>query len=495
MSINSLTININGILRGNNLESDLVITKSLLIETFYRAILYLLLAFVILYAREFGAVILIILGLFYFFTKKAGLEVLVILTFIYATNSLEFANVDELPFIKIMPGMRLNGIDLLVLPLSIRSFIQIRNKKLSTDTGTFVIFWILLSFTYTFINFILTGSPKEAGTNYLRVLYYISFYFVLLNFFSDNKIIFRTFMILGWIVFFSTISQIMEYYQGYRFTLPDFQGMNVAFSEEGTKVFTAGSSRVYLWSRVTQYVFTSLLFFFSYYLVKKQKNYIALIFSMICALTLIIASVRVWLVVALLSIILMVYFQQKKLKVIPKIVFFFLFLFLIVYQVESLTLKPNEPGLLSSLLGRTSSVLNPQGTYGEQDTFSIRLFYTGVLFQKFLESPLWGHGFGIYIYENYYNIDLGIINRLVMFGVVGTLPLILFIFHKIISTLNSIKIVKTDFEKILFISGVTFLIAHLPAYSFQLDFWGGPLIFSVTLMLASIDSVRLNSNK
>ena len=463
---------------------------------FWFMVFIIVLSFTTVFLKEFGAIILLTLSLLYFFTKKIGQEILIFLTLVFSTNVLEFFNIDLLPYLQLGTGLRFNALDLLIIPLSIRSYLSLRKDGTNTFNMKFITFLIMLSTIYVVLGLLFTGSPKEAGFNYYRVLFYPAFYFALLKYFLINNNKNRLIYFLSFLVIISTIIQLYEYILNYRLTIPGYQVHDIAFSEEGVKIFTYGGERLYVWSRTTGFLFLILGISLAMWENRLGNNKLNLLLVLICFIGFIIATVRMWIVLMLILALVVFIFSPRKRSVLINVATIIVLLSILITLLSSLTYYPGQVDLITSLISRVESITNTD-KYGEQNTFLVRVIVNEINFNKFLESPIWGHGFGKFIYSNYYNNDVGITNRLVQFGLLGTLPILFFSFSNIFHIIREIKLNKhlSRKNRTLLISVLAILIAYLPGYLWQFDFWSEKLVFVLLIALALSDSIFLETYK
>lgn len=466
-----------------------------LIKLFIKAIIYLLIAFGVVLLQSYGALILLILCFLYFFSDKYGQEAIILITVIFTTYVLEFFNVNSLPYIQLGAGLRFNGLDLLIVPIAVKSYMALKKEKINTKSAWFIEFYILLAIVYVIISFFITISIQASGFNFLRVLFYPAFYFALVKLFLNKRKLYDFLIILSFICAIATVIQIYELTLSYRLEIPGFKPNNIAFYQEGLKVFTGGRDKLYLWSRVTGLLFVTLIFssIFVFNNVKYSKFFIfIMIISMI---GFIIAIVRVWLVSIFIALILSIIFSEKKGNITIKVFGLIFVIGIVIYQLTTVTHNPGEIDLLTSLIGRVGSIFNPLTQYGEQNTAIVRIILNTININKFFESPLWGHGFGQSIILNYYNLDVGISNRLVLFGLLGTLPLLYFLITYSVKNLRELKLYRNlhKNDKSLLIGSNIILLSILPAYFWQLDFFGGQLFIIPILALAISDNILLKN--
>lgn len=463
-------------------------SKSELISLFLKAVFVLIFAISLFYLKESSLIIfLIIIGIS--ISKKKSLEFIILLTLILATNVFEFGNLEDLPNIQLGPGLRLNSLDILIVFFSLKSFIALKNESF-TASMKMINFYILISFIYVVVNFILTGSPKEAGTNYLRVLIYPAFFYVYYEYFKEANNIKRLLTILSlWVIIFVLI-QAYEYLMGYRLTLPGIKTFSSFYTVEGEKIISAGQTLIYTWSRTTMFSFIMLGIGLALFYHNKSKFF--LITSISALFSFFIAVSRIWIVGAfIMFLVISLLYGAKRLTtlLIPLTI-----IILISSIFQFLALKNIGIDFLSVLYGRSQSILSAGQTYGEMDTLSIRILFFNEILKKFLESPIWGWGFGQFIMDNYYFGDLGLPNRFLLFGLIGTIPFLLFLLFYPIKLLSQIKNSPSNNEKALMIGVMAVFIAHFLMYVFQIEFWGSKSVISLIMIFAIGDRILQKIN-
>lgn len=453
-------------------------------NSFLIAILTLLLLISFFYLKTFAILIFLPFIIISLIKGKYNLEIPILLVLLLSTNVFEFGSVEQLPFIQLGAGFRFNFLDIIVFIYVLFLGNRIIHTP-STPSSWLIKFMILISTIYLVVGVILTGHPREAGFNYYRTLFYISFYFIFYFYFKEPANIKKILLILSVWVFIGTIFHIAEYFLNYRLTLPGVIPLSSFYSETGEKILTAGQERIYLWSRVTSFVFIMLSFSIAIYVQKKGLFYI-LIF-LLAIFGFLIASSRIWFLGVLLIILTIFIFNSYIAKI---RIFIPILVFLILISIfQNFSLQYTGLDFISSLLRRAESAVTLGRTYGELDTFGIRVLMFNFLLQKFLDSPLFGFGFGDQIASKYYSVDLGIINRLVFFGLLGTLPLIYFIFSYSIKLFRIIQSKIDSNKRVILLSTLAILIGHFPMYLWQIDFWGNNYIFVIVMILAMSDRI------
>lgn len=438
------------------------------------------------YTQIFGLLAFLIVLIASLFGKKKDflLEFSILIILIISTNVFEFGSLEQLPFLQLGPGLRFNLLDILILLTFLRYFGNVINDKQAT-TKNFMLFNIILATIYVLVGFAMTGSPREAGFNYYRVFFYFGSYVMFYTYMRDIRNFKRLLFVLSiWVISMTSV-QIIEFFQDYRFTFPGVKPLSDFYSTEGFKIQTAGQEKLYTWSRVTGLAFLILPFTLSFYITTSNRFYlITFIFTLS---TFILALSRIWflgIVIVFLTVI--IYLGIKKLsKVFAAILFIITALLLIqFYSLEFMRFD-----FFAALLGRTQSIVTLGRTYGEMDTFSVRVMLFLHSFNKFLESPLIGHGFGQSVWNVYYSLDLGAVNRLFMMGLLGLLPILGFIITRIFRVIREINLSKDINLKTIYVALLAFILAHFPMYLWQIDFYGSNYIIHVMLVYALYDSI------
>lgn len=461
-------------------------SKKDLLNYFFLASFIILFNIFLLYSKQFGLIIFLILIIVLSLRNK-DIPLFPFLTaLLLVTNIFEFASLEQMPFIQLGPGIRFNLLDIISISYLFILWNKIINIK-NTPSKWFVNFVLLSSLLYVLIGFIFTLTPRGAGTNYLRVLIYIIFYYYFFILFEDQGKLKKVFGVLSVWILIGSIIQIIEYFLNYRFELPGIIPHSGFYSAKGETIFTAGSERIYLWSRVTILMFIFLPFSINLYL--RYKNKYFLIVSIITILSFFIALSRIWFLGITLILLTIFVFSELRYKIIFTSILISLTLVLIIFQFYSLTFTGYD--FLAALLGRSHSIVTLGQTYGEMDTFTIRVLIFNYSFDKFLESPIFGWGFGEEIWNKYYTVDLGMINRLVFFGLLGTIPLIYYIIHYSGTLIRHIKIYKNQFNRVILISVLSIFIGHFPMYLWQIDFWGSSYVILLSFIMAVGDRVLI----
>ncbi len=441
-----------------------------------------------LYYTEFiGLITFLVILIFSLFIKKEDYfqEFLVLLILILSTNVFEFGSIEQLPYIQAGPGLRFNFLDILIIISFIKYFPSVIKDK-DAKSLNFIIFNVVIATIYVLIGFLLTGSPREAGFNYYRVFFYFGTYVLFYSYLRNIWNLKRLFFILSFWIMAMTIVQVVEFLRDYRFEFPNIIPASSFYSTEGFKILTAGYEKIYAWSRVTILAFMIIPFSLSFYIFYKKNSYLMVLsFSLISFL---IALSRIWFLG--LAIIILTVIYNSGFKNIGKTISFLLFSFSFLFIIQFLSLEFSNFDLFAALSGRTHSIVTLGTTYGEMDTFSIRIYMFLKSFNKFLESPLLGHGFGQEIWENYFTLDLGAINRLVFMGLIGLVPILMFIVLRIFSLIRKIILNKSITLKAIYIALLAFLLSHLALYLWQIDFYGTNHLIGTMLFYAIYDVIN-----
>ncbi len=471
-------------------NKTLYFTKKDIFDSIFLALMVFIFNIVLLYTKQFGLILFLLIIIFSFLRKK-DIPLFPLLTaLLLVTNLFEFASLEHMPFIQLGQGIRFNLLDIITVTYLIFLWNKIVNFK-HTKSKWFVNFVLISSLIYVIINFFLTFTPRGAGTNYLRILVYILFYYYFFILFEDETKIKKTLGVISVWVISATIIQIIEYFLNYRFELPGIVPFSSFYSSIGEKILTAGTEKIYLWSRVTILMFILLPFAINIYL--KYKNIYFLIVSFLSILGFLISLSRIWFLGLFLIFLIIFIYSNLRLKVVFISIFIILILFLMLFQFYSL--EKTGFDFLASLIGRSHSIVTLGQTYGEMDTFSVRVLIFKYSFNKFLESPLIGWGFGEKIWNNYYTVDLGMINRLVFFGIIGTGILIFYIISYILNIIRMIKLRSNKTDLTILISVLSIFVAHFPMYIWQIDFWGNAFVIPMCLIMAIGDKELLKEKE
>jgi len=455
-----------------------------------RSILFVLFSIIIIislfYTKTLGLIFVYLIFLINLYNKNNKYELPILFVFIISTNVLEFGSLEQLPYIQLGPGIRFNLLDLIVITFIIFLWNKIINIK--TPSSWLINYNFLLTILFIIIGFIIYKTPREAGTNYGRVLIYITFYYVFYFYFTDINRIKRLLFLISIIVLLGTSIQLIEYFLNYRFELPGVVPFSSFYSEKGERIFTAGFERIYLWSRVTIFIFVMTAFGMAFYTINKSTYY--LLISLVSIVGFLLALSRIWFlgISLILFVILLTSPKVGKFRIILASILLIVFLNLLqMYSIDLLGFD-----LFAAITGRLKSASTLGRYYGEMDTFTIRVLMFNENLKGFLSSPLFGLGFGSTIWNKYYNVDLGVINRLVLTGLIGTLPIILFIIGYILRLIKFINKKIDNERKAILVAILAILIGHFPMYIWQIDFWGSNYIFVIVMLLAMGDRIITN---
>lgn len=456
-----------------------------------KGFLIFILTYFMFLQKELGVLILIGFLLYVFIPKHKRIEELIVLTLIISTNFFEFSSVNDAPYVQIGPGLRFNALDILIITSSLFALFSFRRKKITLASKQLIGFLFLSATIYLLINLTIEPSPRDAGANYYRILTYPIFYFALVYYFRENPgNVGRLLIILGAFVIVSAITQYIEISTGLRLLLPGVTPSNEYYSESGMQIFSAGQRRMYVWTRVSNLLLFVVPFSFAALVsgLKRHRLFILMVF-LAGIVSIYLATVRIWIAIYALSIFIILFLSRSKMMGRGR---FILILGLIIASFGVLNDAISQASgidLLESFVGRTQSIFTLGATAGEQDTFSERVFMFQRIFNKVSESPFWGYGFGEYIINNFSTNDLGIINRFLFFGMIGTLPVLVLFIRYIVNLLTQVKRQLDPSSHVVLIAAAGMFIAHLLGYLFQQDIWGSPAVISMLMVNAAADAV------
>ncbi len=227
------------------------------VEILFSTAIYSLLIISILFLKTIGLIVLFVYIFFSLYFNKGNLEFIVVAILVISTNVLEFAQIDSLPYLQIIPGVRFNALDLLIIPVSISAFLKISKQKNNKYPSEWIIqFMVVLAIIYFFVGVLLNkGDWREAGSNYLRYLVYPAAYYIFLNYFQKKENILRLFYILGIFVFIGLVIQLYESFLDHRLVIPGLAPLGAGFEEKGLRIMTSGGKKLYLLSRVTLFAY------------------------------------------------------------------------------------------------------------------------------------------------------------------------------------------------------------------------------------------------
>ena len=437
---------------------------------------------ILIYAQAIGLYFLLISLIFVFKTENKYLE--------YAAVILPLINIgiviqaNNFPFIQLGPGLRFNSGDIILLIYSIYTYRLYKMRKVKYYSTKLIFFLTGLSLIYFFVIFIFTLDYREAGTNFLRLLLIPFFYFVYIELFRVAKNIRVFYIAIGIFVILGTLIQFFEVSTNIKFQLPGTEFARIGM--EDPTVYSAGILRVYAFSRTTLFAFFLSGLSLSF-IVHKINTKISYLFFSVCAISFMLATVRIWFTIIFSVIIFIVFLSSFKYKIgLFKIIFVIIVISLI--PLYYFLLNSDYFAFADSILLRIQSIINLGGN-SEQDTLAPRLILFDFFWKKFLESPIYGHGFGTSIINNYNNSDLGMINRAINFGLFGLIPLLVFIILYIFKTLSFYWNSQSNGDKAILLSVSALIFSHLIGYVFQLDFWGREWATIMVMILALGDVV------
>jgi hypothetical protein len=322
---------------------------------------------------------------------------------------------------------------------------------------------LMLYFLFSFITGIIFYSYSlDDSIWFLRPIFYSSWLVIFVALVDSREKIFKFFMLLFPVIFFILFTQFYFLINGIEFIsmLDYYARQEIATNTlTGTIRLIAGGENLLL------FCYMGSLFFIQYGKSVKEKPYYYIIAAGIF-LSIFISASR-----ALFGLYLFITVGTffRKIKDLPKNMSWLLLVVIILLVLIKLEVF-SEEYLKESIWGRVSQVFDIfKGKGKEIDTVGSRLIGFKEMLKVVKKEPILGYGFSE-TSRMYYDNDLGFVNTILMFGVVGLILFICLYVSYIKMMLFTLRVLGQDdaLRECIRVSLVTFL-AFLIGYCFTID--------------------------
>lgn len=350
----------------------------------------------------------------------AGLTLLLLID----TRFFSFIKVDALPYLQVATSLRINSQDILTMVLLARSLhALVRRRERPLFLGP-----LLLLFTIMVISFLFgiasgTGSFEMAGRVF-RIIARYGIYFIIVATVNSRQrleIFIKTLYVIA--VVGLTLQFIETARSGYFILNPDWD----TFFEGGVPYYIpVGGSRIpYIWNRVQFYLYITFFLSLGCLLFARRWRRWHLLFASVAFLGFVLMLIRSWYIFIGVGIAAMLLLSGRRRW--PRLIKYgvvlslLLLLWIAIENIFSIQ-GTFDRIFISNWVLRLETLLNFQ----EEASFIGRVDMWRVQLTYFQQSPLFGLGPGIQALEGM-NTDTGVVNTLIVFGIVGLLGVIVLI--------------------------------------------------------------------
>ena len=331
-----------------------------------------------------------------------------IVSAILSTSVLQFVTLDYLPYLQLTSGIRLNALDLCLLMMFVFGLIRLSQRKERP------LFWrpllligaaILISLV---VGVISDSTTVKDGLSGLRTVSGFIFYIALSGNITSSQQLKYVIIFVFILAFISVGVQVVEFVNGERL----ISGLSGPGYYSATRTVSVGNEIIpYLWNRAPMYLALCLFLAWGALSVGKKKVIFIPLF-IICCFGFAITLVRSWFIFIAIGFA-FTFILAKKPTIIKTLAIILVTLVIIYMAIDfaSLNLPKQSFNLPSAIVNRMGTLLNFQ----QESTFQIRIMAIQHMWQLFLKSPVFGLGPG----NGFYNSDVGMLNTLLDYGLVG----------------------------------------------------------------------------
>jgi len=332
--------------------------------------------------------------------------------------------VRRLPLYRITPGMSLIPMDIFAIVAIVKAFLGGKRIKMKLRKPLTLLFGYICFISIA--GAILFGVNIGIATWHMRWLFYYSFIVSFLYLIHNGRNVYRFHILLTPLVFFILFTQMFFIVKGVEFINlldPGYRG--IAYIEIGLlRAIPGGILLLFLC-----YIFS---FVAAENATRLQKVYWYFVTGT-CLLSIFISATRIWVII--FSVILILYGLRHRHGVLNIVKVIIIFAIIIVILFTTGVISPAY--LMRGPITRIQQLFAlVQGKIYEVPTFQSRVMQQlPILIDIIKENPFIGYGIS-YISEAYFNVNLGCINTILMFGVLGFLIFVYF-FVRYFKLLNS----------------------------------------------------------
>ena len=398
---------------------------------------FLLVVVITAITNQISAVAIAILGGWVVYTLWKNEMLALIVWMLAITNFLEFISISKLPYLQIVAGIRLNFADVLWLILLVKAYVKNNRRSSARMFSKQIAVWIIvLAFLYA-AHFLLGNVTLDLGVNYLRVLIGYLAYIAIIGIIDTPKRLKTIIKAINVILIASVAIQVLELGSGQRITLAQY-GIETTkgYYSETKTIQVSGESIPYFWNRAWPFSQIGLFISLSILFISRGRRRILNGLIIVAGyLGILIQLVRQKFTIAAISTFIVIVMAKQKMRVMLLVII----ILMVMYGASSL-LRPiavasyNKDPLLV-WQDRMTTIINPE----QEGTYVFRMIETMRVYELWKNEVLIGYGPGQF-YHNNRGIDVGYINALLMFGVIG---LFLFLYMWLYVIVKGYKLIKS----------------------------------------------------
>jgi hypothetical protein len=407
-----------------------------------------------------------------------------------STDGMKFFSLENLPYVQLAPGLRLNSEDLALFMLLVVGVIHLARRR---ERPQFLTHLLLLGAAagISMIVGLAAGTiDVGVGFNGLRVFSGYLFYVALTGVIDTPQKLKALIRVVFALVIVSVVIQIVEAGLQERLTTP-WSSTSEYFSAT-QYVSNIEGTIPYLWNRAVGYLLVGLFLALGGWLWSKKPAHAVI--ATIALTGFVVALVRQWYIFISIGIVLLVMVGgQRRSGALIRTVLGGLLLFAVVVSA-SMWLPSGFP-LAEALQDRSATILNFQQDY----SVIARLGVWHNQIETFLRSPIVGMGPGtadtlFYSGATGWSQDIGMTNSLVQFGALG-MAAILFLFAGVLRKARALmRDMPPSSGREYAAAAFSVWVCIFVAYFFTQDFFTSTeLAFAVGLVMAIIDRLHVFS--
>ena len=401
------------------------------------------------------------------------------LWYLSGSDFLAFISIERLG-IQLAPGIRININDFLfVLLLSVAAYHLFRRRERLLFATPMTAWMLMLGISF-FLTILQGHMNLDTGPQELRRSIGYASYFIYVACLDSPKR-FRAVINFWLILLVAAVSiQIAEFALHQRFpALPGFEQYEGSYHSRLVEVNVGGMSTPYIWPRadITIGLYLSLGALFEG---RRRKTFLFLaVAGILSTMLMLIRQEYVGLAAGLIFLLIV---RQKRIKTVA-IVAVIIICFVLIASVVGLFISSSSQGSLWAVwIARTSTLLNfskDANFIGRVDTISRQL-------DALREAPLFGLGLG-WAYQPLWSTDIGMMNTLVKYGLVGTSVIGFVIFYVMRLGFRLYRRLPASIERGFVLGLIALLVSRLVMYPVGTDSFTSGAV--VAVIMGVIDRV------
>ena len=338
------------------------------------------------------------------------------------TNFFQFIAMSQVPYLQLVPGLRVNLSDALIallMVVAIQRLLKRREKPLFWVP--FVMWAVMVVFSYVW-HFLTGNVDLDSGMNVLRQIIGYSTYLIYIELIENPRILRK--VVLFWLVIMvlSIGLQVTEVIFGQRLSLWQW-GLGVkTYYGKMVYVMAGGFRLPYFWNRAWLYSQIALyLSLGALFEMKGKTRSIYFVLTIVGVLGVLIALIRQVYFSMILGVLTLLILQRKRIRSVYMLVLLVVILVGLVTLSRPWVTESYPEGALQSWGKRAGTLRKFQSV----STFQVRVSENQKTWYYVLQSPLMGYGPGK-VWQQLKGHDVGIMNTLLLYGFVGV-AVILFV--------------------------------------------------------------------